>query len=272
MRVIKIGGRVQTDPGLSRAIANAWRQAPGALCVVHGGGDEVTALQRALGREPTFRGGRRVTTADDIDALRMVLSGSANKRLVAALVAEGILAIGISGEDAALIGAQPTQAANMGHVGEPVRINVSLLDHLLAGGYLPVISPLASNTMTQSDGLTPRPEPGHSSSPGDDTVAALNVNGDDAAAAIAIALGADELLLVSDVPGVLLDGIPARELAIPAAQDLIATGHATGGMAAKIEAALRAIDRGISHVRISDLAAIADPGRGTLLTHARSFA
>lgn len=272
-RVVKIGGRVQRDPSLAAALAAAWRSAPGELCVVHGGGDEVTALQRTLGREPTFRGGRRVTTAHDIEALRMVLSGSANKRLVAALGAEGLLAVGLSGEDGALIGAQPTEAADMGHVGDPVRINASLLEHLLAGGYLPVISPLARNVMPRSVGFAGAWSGAESfPAPDADVTAALNVNGDDAAAAIAIAIGADELLLVSDVPGVLAGGVPVRELTTAGAQDLIATGQATGGMAAKLEAALRAIDRGISHVRIGDLAAIADPGRGTLLTHARSFA
>ncbi len=272
MRVIKLGGRVQGDPALPSAIASAWRQAPGQLCVVHGGGDEVTALQRALGREPTFRGGRRVTTAVDIEALRMVLSGSANKRLVAALVAERIQAIGVSGEDGALIEAVRTRAAEMGHVGNVVRINVRLLEHLLAGGFLPVISPLARDAGFDTPaGIDD--QSGRESVPGDaDVTAALNVNGDDAAVAIASAIDAEELLLISDVPGVLVDGIPARELTIAGAQDLIATGQAAGGMAAKIEAALRAIDRGISHVRISDLAALADPGRGTLLTHARSFA
>ena len=273
MRVIKVGGRVQRDPAMARAIATAWRQAPGASCVVHGGGDEVTALQRALGREPTFRGGRRITTRDDIEALRMALSGSANKRLVASLVAEGLLAVGISGEDGALIGAEPIAGDGMGLVGNPVRINVALLQHLLAGGFLPVISPLASNVTDDPIGFTGMPSgAGMSRASETEVTAALNVNGDDAAAAIAIALGAEELLLISDVPGVLADGTPVRELTTAGAQDLISTGQATGGMAAKLEAALRAIDRGISHVRIGDLAALADSGRGTLLTHARSFA
>ena len=269
MRVIKIGGRVQRDPALAPAIAASWQQAPGELCIVHGGGEEITTLQRALGREPTFRSGRRVTTADDIEALRMVLSGSANKRLVAALAAAGLQAVGISGEDGALIGAQPTADAELGHVGDPVRIDGTLVRHLVAGGYLPVISPLAGNVKASSAGSAGTN--GRSSSDAD-AAPALNVNGDDAAAAIAIALGAAELLLISDVPGVLAGGMTVRELTPADAQGLIAAGQATGGMAAKLEAALRALDRGISHVRIGDLAAIAESGRGTLLTYARSFA
>src|SRR6478672_12462307 len=102
MRVLKIGGRAQGDPMLARVIRDAWNAAPGELCVIHGGGDEVSAMQRALGRETAFVGGRRVTSKDDIDLLRMVLSGTVNKRLVNRLLALGIPAIGLSGEDSAL--------------------------------------------------------------------------------------------------------------------------------------------------------------------------
>lgn len=270
-RVIKIGGRVQGDPALSRAIAGAWRAAPQALCVVHGGGDEVTALQRLFGREPAFHGGRRVTTASDIDTLRMVLSGSANKRLVAALTAEGVAALGISGEDAALIAAELDESAALGLVGTPIRINVALLRHLMAGGYLPVISPLAHD-LESARSRDAEPTSGTLAGRSGTAAGALNVNGDDAAGAIAVALEADELLLVSDVAGVRMNGVAVPELSASEAEDLIASGEAAGGMAAKLEAALRAVSRGISHVRIGDLAAIADTGRGTLITHARSFA
>ncbi|HEU4563787.1 MAG TPA: hypothetical protein VFS05_04020, partial [Gemmatimonadaceae bacterium] len=82
MRVIKIGGRAQDDPRLAATIAAAWRAAPGSLCIVHGGGDEISALQRSLGIEPVFNGGRRVTQERDVDVVRMALSGTANKRLV----------------------------------------------------------------------------------------------------------------------------------------------------------------------------------------------
>ena len=90
IRVVKIGGRAQRSPDLIPALASAWRQTPGAIVVVHGGGDEVTALQRTMGRDPQFIDGRRVTTDDDIAILRMALSGLVNKRLVAALVADGV--------------------------------------------------------------------------------------------------------------------------------------------------------------------------------------
>jgi len=213
---------------------------------VHGGGDEVSALQSALGETSTFVEGRRVTTAKDIELVRMALSGSANKRIVATLVGCGIDAVGLSGEDAGLIAAAPMDAPRLGHVGVPRTVNVAFLKHLLSGGYMPVISPVsrdASGTLG----------------------AALNVNGDDAAAAIAAALGAAELLLVADVPGVMCDGTVIPSLTPDAARALIADGIAAGGMQAKLQAALNALAGGVPQVRISDLVAIDDPDRGTVL-------
>lgn len=245
-RVIKIGGRPQTDPRLAAAIASGWSQGGGGLVLVHGGGDEVTTLQAALGEASTFIDGRRVTSARDIDLVRMALSGSANKRLVALLVGSGIDAVGLSGEDAALIGASPVDAERLGYVGIPKTVNVAFLRHLLSGGYLPVVSPVSRDGSGTNGG-------------------ALNVNGDDAAAAIAIAMHAAELLLVADVPGVLCDGNVIPELTPDDARRLIADGTAVGGMRAKLQAGLRAIEGGVPCVRISDLAAIADRGRGTIL-------
>ncbi len=109
-RVIKIGGRPQSDPSLATTLASGWSQTNGGLVLVHGGGDEVSTLQAALGGSTTFVNGRRVTTEKDIDLVRMALSGSANKRLVANLVQSGIDAVGLSGEDAALIAASPMDA------------------------------------------------------------------------------------------------------------------------------------------------------------------
>lgn len=247
MRVLKVGGRVQSDPALPLQIAEAWDAMARSLVVVHGGGDEVTALQHAFGLTAEFVDGRRVTTARDMELVRMALSGSANKRLVAALVHEGVRAVGVSGEDASLIAATPVNADALGHVGEPQRVNASLLWHLLDGGYLPVVSPVSRNI-----GLELGP--------------ALNVNADDAAAAIAMALDADELLLVSDVPGV-LDG--DRTLATLSANDaeaLMARGTAVGGMAAKLHAALTALRGGVPRARIGDLSVLKDVERGTVVT------
>jgi acetylglutamate kinase len=246
-RVVKIGGRAQSDPALVGALAAAWTAVPGSLVVVHGGGDEVSALQRALGATPTFVGGRRVTSAEDIELLRMALSGSANKRLVSALVSRGVPAVGVSGEDAALLTAAPLDPDRLGYVGDPRQANVSVLQHLLGGGYLPVVSPL-SRSEAPAAGST-----------------ALNVNGDDAAATIASALEAEELLLVADVAGVLVDGCVVPGLAPGGAGQLIANGAASGGMVAKLEAALAALAGGVARVRIGDVGAIDDSTRGTVV-------
>jgi acetylglutamate kinase len=247
-RVIKVGGRPQSDPSFSTAVAAEWEQdrTNGGLVLVHGGGGEVSVLQKAFGASSTFVNGRRVTTERDVDLVRMALSGSANKRLVSSLIDRGVAAVGLSGEDASLIGASPVDAERLGFVGVPKRVNVAFLRHLLSGGYLPVISPVSRND-EQTLG------------------AALNVNGDDAAAAIAIALGAAELLLVADVEGVLCDGSVVPTLTPDCARALITDGVAAGGMQAKLEAGLAAIEGGVAAVRITDVAGIADSSRGTLL-------
>jgi acetylglutamate kinase len=183
----------------------------------------------------------------------MALSGSANKLLVARLISAGVSAIGISGEDAALIAARAVDQATLGCVGAPERVDVRLLRHLLEGGYLPVLSPLSRDI----DSLCGR---------------ALTVNGDDAASAIAVALGASELLLVADVPGVLVEGEVARELDAESTESWIERGVATGGMAAKLQAASSALARGVERVRIGDIGAILDPDVGTTLVPTRSFA
>jgi acetylglutamate kinase len=248
-RVLKIGGRPQTDPSLAALIAEAWDALSGAMVLVHGGGDDVTTLQQTLGLTAQFVDGRRVTSAQDLELVRMALSGTANKRLVSSLVREGVRAVGLSGEDASLIAATPVDSARLGHVGAPTRINNSLLLHLIDGGYLPVISPVSRNV-------------GHELGP------ALNVNADDAAAAIAIAIEAEELLIVSDVPGVMVDGRQADTLTIAEAKGLIHDGVASGGMRAKLTAAIAAVDGNIPVVRITDLRGINDRALGTSIQRA----
>jgi acetylglutamate kinase len=176
----------------------------------------------------------------------MALSGSANKQLVASLTAEGVAAVGVSGEDASLLAACAFNAAVLGRVGVPVHVNVALLHALLAHNFLPVISPLACDV-----------DATHGS--------ALNVNADDAAAAIASALDADELLLISDVPGVIVEGVTAATLSGDEAAQAVESGIATGGMATKLRAALDALRRGVPQVRIGGLDALLDPSLGTIL-------
>jgi acetylglutamate kinase len=250
-RVVKIGGRAQSDSRFASALGEAWNNSPKSLCVVHGGGDEISSMQRALGREPTFVGGRRVTSESDLELLRMVLSGLVNKRLVNSLVAAGIPAVGLSGEDDSLIGAEIIDAESLGFAGQPTAINVQLLRTLMDAGYMPVISPVAYDVMSGKGG-------------------ALNVNGDDAAAAIAAALGAEELLLIADVEGVLdSQGDLVQVLSIESSRDLIASGVAAGGMAAKLESARAALLAGVDRVRICDIAGLADSERGTFITQSQ---
>jgi acetylglutamate kinase len=242
-RVLKIGGRAQSDSGLATALRHA--AAIDRIVVVHGGGDEVSALQRRLGLTPTFHEGRRVTTPDDLEIVQMVLSGSANKRLVSTFVSEGIRAVGISGEDDGLLCARVSARETLGEVGAPSRVDARLLELLIGAGYVPVVSPLARD---------------------DDTGATLNVNGDDAAAAIAIALGAEELVLIADVAGVMAHGVVVPELDLEQASALVENGTARDGMAAKLQAARRAVELGVARVRIGNIAAIQSATAGTVIT------
>lgn len=248
IRVIKIGGRAQGDPALASAIA-AVHVRGDWVCVVHGGGDEVSQLQRKLGAEPTFLDGRRVTTEGDLTVVRMVLSGTVNKRLVGALLQAGVPAVGVSGEDGNLLSCTRFGQGELGAVGVPERVDPAMLHALLAAGFVPVISPVGR--FANGEGC--------------------NVNGDDAAAAIAGALGADDLIFVADVPGVLNENGEA----IPTLDDdgvtaLISSGVANGGMIAKLESARLALDAGVERVRIGNLTAISNRTAGTALLATRN--
>lgn len=248
LRVVKVGGRAQTAPDLSARLAAASAHAP--IVLIHGGGDEVSAMQRQLGIEPKFIGGRRVTSEADLAVVRMLLSGTINKRIVAQLLSAGARAVGISGEDAALITARVTDAS-FGRVGRDVNANVGVLRCLLADGFLPVVSPVARDRES-ADG------------------AGLNVNGDDAATAIAVALGAAELCFVADVAGVLDAGATVPALDAQAIQALADRGVVQGGMLAKLEAATAALQAGVRAVRIGTLDLLDDPRAGTTIVPAVS--
>lgn len=247
-RVFKFGGRAQGAPALPSAIADAAHRA--RAVVVHGGGDEVSAMQRRLGLEPQFVGGRRVTSEADLEVVRMLLSGSVNKRLVAQLLTAGARAVGISGEDGGLLTARVTDAT-FGRVGRDVQASPALITDLLNSGWLPVISPLARDRESP-EGL------------------GLNVNGDDAATAVAVALGADELCFVADVDGVLEAGQRIPRLDPTGIRDLADRGVAQGGMLAKLEAAVAALDAGVGAIRIGTLDLLNDPQAGTTIVPAVS--
>lgn len=240
-RVIKIGGAALSDGVWLDAFAHEVARSESPQIVVHGGGPEITALSERLGVPVSWSGGRRVTSAEALDVASMVLNGRSNKRIVAALVTAGADAIGLSGEDGGLVTARLAEDGALGHVGEVVGVRAQLLCYLLAQNIVPVVSPVSRGP----DGN------------------ALNVNADEVAAAVAIAVGARELLFVTDVDGVRANGAVRPSLDAAEALDLIARDEAKNGMAVKLRAALGALDRGVSAVRIGRPEAVSRPELGT---------
>ena len=241
-RVVKLGGNELDRPGWLAACARALvRFDP--VVVVHGGGEAVSALSRRLGLPVEKRDGRRVTTPEVAEVVELVMGGPVNRRVVTALRAAGLDAVGLSGVDGGLLTAQPVPGG-LGHVGEIAQVRVALLESFLLAGLTPVIAPMA---------------PDASGAQG----APLNVNADDAAAAIAAALGAAELLLVSDVPGVEVDGAVRPALEAGDVETLIELGVVADGMAAKLRAATAALRGGARAVRIGDLHLLEDARAGT---------
>lgn len=238
--VVKAGGNEVEDPAWVRRLAAAVAGRRGPTVVVHGGGREVSAVQRLLGAEPAWREGLRVTTPEAMRAVSMVLSGLVNKRLVAALIDAGADAVGLSGEDGALLRAEVARGGAAGLTGEIAEVRGWLLLDLLAKGITPVVSPVSRG-----------PDGGP-----------LNVNADDAAAAVAAALGAGELLLVSNVPGVLAEGRVVPALGGDEVEALVEAGTASAGMVPKLRAAARAAEA-VARVRIGGLEMLNDARAGT---------
>jgi len=242
VRVVKIGGNELDRPTWVADCARALQRA-GSIVVVHGGGRAVSEWSQRLGLPVEKRDGMRVTTPEIAELVEMVLSGPINRVLVSALRAAGLDAIGLSGVDGGLLTARVR--ADLGEVGEIVSVRGSLLQSLLLAGLTPVVAPVAPS------GAAPtRP---------------LNVNADQAAAAIAAALDAQELLFVSDVPGVTIDGMSQPTLAAAEIEPMIETGVASGGMAAKLRAAGLALQAGVRAVRIGDLDMLEHATAGTRL-------
>ena len=239
VRVVKVGGNELDRPDWLAACASAI-QAAGPVVVVHGGGKAVDALSRRLGLPVEKRDGLRVTTPEVAEVVELVLAGPANRAVVAALRQAGVDAIGLSGIDGGLLTARQL-AGGFGQVGAITDVRASLLQSLLLAGLTPVVAPVA---------------PDASGTP-------LNVNADDAAAAVAAALRAEELLFVSDVVGVAVGGVPQPSLAAGEIEALIDRGVATNGMAAKLRAAARALQTGARAVRIGDLDVLTSRSAGT---------
>ena len=237
LTVVKVGGVVAGAPSeLARAVAAL----PGARVLVHGGGTEITAWQQRLELAVHWNDGLRVTTPEAMKVTAMVLSGWVNKRVTAALISAGELAVGISGEDGGLIRAERREGGKLGEVGEVTDVDPHAVRALLGAGMLPVVSPVS-----RGPGGTP-----------------LNVNADEAAIALAVGLAADRVLLVSDVPGVLVDGSPVSRITGSAASDLLAGAVVKGGMAVKLRQAVDAARAGVE-VRIGDGSLLTDPASGT---------
>jgi len=242
--VVKYGGHAMGDPDLARAFARnitMMKQSGINPVVVHGGGPQIGRMLDKLGIKSTFRAGLRVTDDATIEIVEMVLAGSINKEIVAAINAEGGQAIGLCGKDGGMVTARKLsrtiadpdsnieQVVDLGYVGEPTRVRREVIDVLADSAIIPVIAPVALG----EDGKT------------------YNVNADTFAGAVAGALSAKRLLFLTDVPGVLdKDGVLIEELTVAKARDLIRDGTISGGMIPKVETCIEAIEQGVEGVVI----------------------
>lgn len=234
--LVKLGGTLLDDAASRSRLAGeiAAVAASGIeLVVVHGGGKQMTRYLAERGIESRFVGGLRVTTPETLDAVLKVFAGSVNHELVASLNRAGALAVGLTGIDALLAEAEQLDPA-LGAVGRVTRSNAGLLELLAANRYLPVVACVA----------------------GDRAGNIYNVNADRMAVACAAAFHARQLVFLTDVAGV-MDGSKQVRPVLTAAESraLIASGVATGGMQAKLDAALEALEAGVAEVRIAPGAA-----------------
>ena len=255
--VIKYGGAAMTRESLRRAFCDdvLLLHSVGLMpVVVHGDGPEIQRALDKMGGQTEFVDEIRITPAEDLRVVEMVLTGQINAELVTQLNASGSRAVGMSGKDAALLRARKLvrdDGRDLGHVGELVEVNHAFLDSLIAQGYIPVISPIGIGT----DG------------------AGYNLDADVVAAGLAAALGADKLIYLSNVAGVLDRGELVTELTAAELRGKVDTGVITGGMANKAAAVLRALAGGVHEVHLIDGRAphnmiaelFTDTGVGTLV-------
>ena len=239
--VIKYGGNAMTSPQLQRAFAEDvvfLRYAGLRPVVVHGGGPQITEHLERLGMPSEFRGGLRVTSREAMTVVRMVLVGQVNRDIVNLINDHGAFAVGLSGEDGGLLTAERRGAmvdgaeVDIGQVGDVTAVDPATVLALLDAGRIPVIATVARGT----DGAT------------------YNVNADTAAAAVAIGLGAEKLVMLTDVEGLYGDW-PANSQLVSsiAADDLRAMLPGLGsGMIPKMEACLRAVDAGVTRAHVLD--------------------
>ena len=265
--VVKFGGHAMGDPALADQFAHdivLLKRIGIDPIVVHGGGPQIGDMLRRLKIKSDFVDGLRVTDRATVEIVEMVLSGSINKQIVTAINRAGGLAVGLSGKDGDLVRARKLRQAgrrsdsniekvlDLGFVGEPVAINAQVLETLERSSIIPVVAPIGVG----EDGTT------------------YNINGDTVAGAIAAAMGAARLFMLTDIEGVLdRDGALISEMSVSEARASIADGAITGGMIPKIETCLNAVENSVEAAIILDgrvphailLEVFTERGVGTLI-------
>lgn len=210
-------------------------QASGTMpVIVHGGGPAISGTLEKLGIETEFINGLRKTSEEVLDVVEMVLAGSINKQIVRRLTQAGATAIGLSGTDGAMIQAKPVaQAAEIGFVGDVTQVEAALINGVIEMGYIPVIAPIGIDEAGQR----------------------YNINADTAAGAVAAHLGADRLVVITDVPGIMktVEGekIVLPVISIEEIEEMIADGEIYGGMIPKVRAAIQCMEGGVAEVVIA---------------------
>lgn len=237
--VIKYGGAAMVDERLKAQVMQdivLLRTVGIKPVLVHGGGKEVSEVMQRMGLQPRFAGGLRVTDAETMEIVEMVLAGTTNKGIVSLIHRAGGKAVGLSGKDGNLLVAKKLtpEGKDIGYVGAVTQVNAEVIEVLSEAGYIPVISSVAIGEDGQS----------------------YNVNADHAAGAIAAALQAEKLIVLTDVPGVLANlKDPASlisEMSIAEAEELLRNGKAESGMAPKLEACITALRGGVQRAHIID--------------------
>ena len=234
--VIKYGGNAMTSEVLKEQVMEdivLLTMVGVKVVVVHGGGPEISSLMKRLGKVPQFIDGLRVTDQETVDIAEMVLAGKVNKSLVSLLQTKGGRAIGVSGMDGRLIEAK-LKDPRYGYVGDVTRINPQMITDMLDDGYIPVVSTLGWD------------KEGH----------IYNINGDTAAGAIAAAIGAERMIMMTDISGIMRDKDDPdsliQELTVSEAQELCQNGVVQGGMIPKVECCIDALEHSVKAVVIID--------------------
>ena len=236
--VIKYGGAAMTDCDLKQKVMQdivLMRYVGMQPIVVHGGGPAINSMLNRLGIESEFINGLRVTSQDAMEIVEMVLGGKINGEIVAGINASGGKAIGITGKDGVLIEAKPMDPDGiMGYVGEIVNINPQIIETIIENGYIPVVAPIGI----------------------DQEQAAYNINADLVAAAIAVKMKADKLVLLTDVPGLLQNPQDSNslisELKVSEVEGYIQQGVIAGGMVPKVQCCVEAVTGGVGRTHIID--------------------